>query len=63
MKIIYFIYSILFLTICGAKIIYIHIYNVICWEKHVAFATIDFHEVKVKPLKKKLRKKLGFFYY
>ena len=58
-----FIYRILFLTICGAKIIDIHIYNVISWEKHMAFAIIDFHEVKVKPLKKKLGKKLGFFYY
>ena len=30
--------------------------NVISWEKYTIFVTIDFHVVKVKPLKKKFQK-------
>ena len=53
------LYLIVILVFWGDGIIInINTYNVLSWEKYMTFVTIDFHVVKVKPLKKKFGKVL-----
>ena len=48
-------------SFCDGIIIDINTYNVIFSEKHMSFATINFHVVNGKQLKKKFGKVIGFF--